>query len=104
MNIRDDGLAVISASGPQIDGKLKQLIDILKKEGISNTTVINVTTVDFLNIQFDLCKHKFKPFHKPDGKTGYVSSDSNHPPLMLKNIPPYVNNRLKNISSSTDIF
>ena len=45
---RDDGLAVVdNASGPQMDKIRKQMHDIFKKNDLSITTEINLSTTDF---------------------------------------------------------
>ena len=52
---------------------------------------------------FSVCVN-FKPYLKPNNKLLYVHSKSNHPPLILKNIPISVNKRLSELSSSPEIF
>ena len=52
----------------------------------------------------DLKKDEFKPFRKPGDKPLYVSSRSNHPPGVLKNIPLGINKRLSEILSSKEVF
>ena len=82
----------------------KKVTEILKAEGINITTVVNVMTVDFLDIRFSLLDSTFRPYHKPNSKVVYVSAGSNHPPSILKNIPLSVSNRLKNISANKELF
>ena len=41
---------------------------------------------------------------KDNDKPVYVDTNSNHPPLVLKNIPEGVNNRLSRISSNKEVF
>ena len=52
----------------------------------------------------DLEKNEFGPYKKTNDNPVYVSSSSNHPPAVLKNIPLAVNKRLSNISSTKEIF
>ena len=52
----------------------------------------------------DLQSDTYKPFLKPNNRLLYVNSQSNHPPLILKNIPKSVNKRLTELSSSEEIF
>ena len=40
--------------------------------------------VDFLNITLDLTNDIYKPYKKPNNKTLYVNSKSNHPPTVIK--------------------
>ena len=60
--------------------------------------------VNFLDVTMDLQKDQFKPYRKPGDKPMYVSSLSNHPPGVLKNIPLGINKRLCEISSSKEVF
>ena len=46
----------------------------------------------------------YKPFRKPGDKPLYISSSSNHPPLIIKNIPGGIERRLNYNSSSEEIF
>ena len=46
----------------------------------------------------------YKPFMKENDQTLYVDINSNHPPLVLKNIPLGVNRRLSRISANKEIF
>ena len=46
----------------------------------------------------------YKPYMKENDQPLYVDSKSNHPPLVLKNIPLGVNRRLSKISANKEIF
>ena len=52
----------------------------------------------------DITTRKPGPFFKPNANTTYVATMSNHPPMVLKNIPRAVNQRLRESSSSKEIF
>ena len=41
---------------------------------------------------------------KENDKPAYVDVNSNHPPMVLKNIPTGVNRRLSRISSNQEVF
>ncbi len=102
---RDDGLAAIDgANGPKMDKLRKELHRTFKDMGLKITVKTNITSADFLDVTFDLKSNTFQPFRKPNNQTLYVHSESNHPPLIKKNIPEMINKRLSSISSNKDIF
>ena len=101
---RDDGLSVMTGNGHQKDKKRKDVIRLLKEEGLSITWEINLTKVQYLDILFDLENNCYKPFHKLNSRLSYVGSGSNHPRKVLENIPEGINRRLSNISSNKKCF
>ena len=101
---RDDGLAVSSASCRQNDIIKKKICKIFEENGLSITIDVNVKIVNFLDVTFDLSKGIYKPHMKENDSPVYVDVNSNHPPMVLKNIPMGVNRRLSRISSSKEIF
>ena len=60
--------------------------------------------VCFLGLVFDLKNNCFKPYMKENAKLKYVSHGSNHPAIVLENIPYNINKRLSTISSSKECF
>ena len=58
----------------------------------------------FLDVLFDLDAMLYKPYHKPNSKIRYVSRGSNHPKIVLDNIPIGINQRLSSISSNKESF
>ena len=52
----------------------------------------------------DLRTGTYKPYMKENDAPIYVNNRSNHPPLVLKNIPLGVNRRLSRISANKEIF
>ena len=101
---RDDILGTLSCDGPNMDRKRKDIIRIFKNEGLSVTCEINLKTVKFLDVCFNLENNSYKPYHKPNSKVQYVSTGSNHPKLVLDNIPIGINQRLSSISSDLNAF
>ena len=102
---RDDGLGILrNMSGPQMDRKRKQLIKIFKECGLSVVVQVNLKTVDFLDVHFDLNNGTYKPYRKPNNNPIYINKYSNHPPNILKDIPKSVNKRIADISSNQEIF
>ena len=101
---RDDGLAVSSASRRQNDILKKKICKIFENNGLSITIDVNVKIVNFLDITLDLSKGIYKPFMKENDQPIYVDMNSNHPPMVLKNIPMGVNRRLSRISANKEVF
>ena len=52
----------------------------------------------------NISDNSYKPYVKPNNTTKYVNIQSNHPPIILNNIPDGVNHRLNIISSSKEQF
>ena len=73
---------------------------IFEQNGLSITIDANLKIVNFLDITLDLSTGAYKPYMKENDHPVYVNMKSNHPQLVLKNIPMGVNNRLNRISSS----
>ena len=85
---RDDGLgAFCNLSGPQADGKRKQITVLFKKFELSNTVEINIKTVDFQDVFFNLTIGTFKPYIKPNDSTVYIHENSIQPPSIIKELP-----------------
>jgi hypothetical protein len=61
---RDDGLAAIKGSGPEIEKLKKQIYKIFQEIGLKITLDGNITKTDFLDVFFDLKTNTFKPYRK----------------------------------------
>ena len=68
------------------------------------TIKANLKFFNFLDVTLDLSTEVYKPFMKENDHPVYVNTQSNHPPLVLKNIPMGVNRRLTKISSWKEVF
>ena len=102
---RDDGLGILqNSSGPEIERKRKQIIQIFKSCGLNIKVKTNLKTSDFLDICLDLVNNTYQPYRKPNSGTVYISKNSNHPPNILKELPKAVNKRKTDISCNQDIF
>jgi len=101
---RDDGLGAINASPRQTECIKKQLCSIFRKYDLKITVECNKKSVDYLDVSFDLDKNTFAPFMKPNNRLQYIHRESNHPPLISKNLPNAINKRLSCISSSRNEF
>ena len=51
---RDDGLAAVNKSNPQIERFRKNIFQIFKSMDLQVTIVVNITTTEFLDVWFDL--------------------------------------------------
>ena len=82
----------------------RKMCKVFENNGLSITIEANSKVVNFLDINLDLNSGIFKPFMKENDTPTYVHSKSNHPPVVLKNIPLGVNRRLNTISANKDVF
>ena len=102
---RDDGLAAVTACpGTKMEKIRKDLVKLFKDNGLRITADTNLTSVNFLDVNFDLKTELHQPYKKPNDTTVYVHVQSNHPPTIIKNIPAAVTKRLSNISSNQWTF
>ena len=46
----------------------------------------------------------YRPYRKPNDELLYVHSESNHPPVIIKQLPLSIEKRLRSLSSSKEIF
>ncbi|KAJ8037403.1 hypothetical protein HOLleu_18211 [Holothuria leucospilota] len=95
---RDDGLAVCKATPRQTENIKKEICKIFTNNKLKIEIGTNKKIVNFLDITLDLRTSTYKPYVKPNIPL-YVHKQSNHPPLIIKNIPESINRRLSNISS-----
>ena len=101
----DDGLGILqNSSGPEIECKRKQTIQIFKSCGLNITVKTNLKTVDFLELCLDLIINTYQPYQKPNSETVYINKDSNNPLNILKDLPKAINKQITDISCNQDIF
>ena len=102
---RDDGLAAIHRySGPEMDRLRKRVIDLFRFHGFQITIDINLKITDFLDVQLDLENDKYYPYKKPNDQPMYVHRDSNHPLIILKQLPKMTAQRLSDLSCNKEEF
>lgn len=87
---RDDALGVLNLPGPQVDRTRKQIIKMLKDNGLKITVQCNVKHVNFLDVTLNLEDHTYKPYKKDIQKTMYINIGSNHPPNIKRDLPQMV--------------
>ena len=102
---RDDGLSCFeNISGPDSEKIKKKLFKIFKSNGLSITVECNLIVTDFLDVTLDLKSVTYCPYRKPNNKLFYINKHSNHPPLIINEIPSmFWNVTINTISYSTDI-
>lgn len=101
---RDDGLAVCRKPPRQIEQIKKEMCKIFNSNNLKITIEANLKSVNFLDVTIDLRTGTCSPYMKPNNTPLYVHKDSNHPPSIIRNLPPNINRRLSSISSNKDIF
>ena len=102
---RDDGLAAVrSTSGPVLDKMRKNIITVFKNKGLGITIDTNLIETDFLDVTFNLATGKFFPYRKPNNIPLYINVKSNHPPLIIKDLPKMINKKLSDLSSNKEAF
>ena len=101
---RDDGLCVVKGGGPDVERTKKKITKLFKDHDLKITTEGNTKVVDFLDVVMDLSTSSHKPFIKPNATIRYVSSMSNHPRNIIKNLPDNITRRLSTISSGEEEF
>ena len=72
--------------------------------GFDKTIYVNLKSVDFLDVTFELPTGMHKPFLKPNNIIQYVHTSSNHPRHIIENIPKGVEDRISMLSSNEEIF
>ena len=102
---RVDGLGIIrNSSGPEIDRMRKQIIKVFKECGLNIVIKMNLKTVDFLDVRFNLTNNTYEPYRKPNNEPVYININSNHPSNILKELPKSINKRISETSCNERIF
>ena len=102
---RDDGLTILkNTSGPEAE-KLEKKFQKSFKEKDSNIIIYcNLKITNNLGIPHNLNDGSYRPYRKPNEETNYIYLISDHPPSIIKEIPPSNEERLSILSSSKNIF
>ena len=99
---RDDGLAAIQGTNKERDKIKESIKHIFEEESLKVVTKVNLTVVQYLDIEMDIEKGLHRSFHK--AKPIYINTGSNHPPHILKEIPNMIEKRISMLSSNEEIF
>ena len=101
----DDGLGILkNLSGPDIERKRKEIIKVFKNCGLNITIKTSLTSVDFLDVRFNLKDNTYEPYRKPNSDPIYINKQSNHPPNIIRDIPKAISKRLPDISCNKSMF
>ena len=102
---RDDGLGVLeNSTGHSADKLRKTIIDVFKSVGLRVTIGVNLKFVNFLDATFDLNTAKYQPYQKPDDTPLFLNRKSNHPQIILRNLPSTISKRVSSISADAETF
>ena len=103
---RDDGLAIIRDNNRNIQKIKESIITAFDEENlkIEFEGKSNMKSTNYLDVELDLEAGTHGPYRKPKNKIKFISTKSNHPPIVIKQIKPNVQKRLSMLSSSEEIF
>ena len=102
---RDDGLGILrNMSGPKMNQIRKKVINVFKQFNLSITVQMNIKIVDYLDGRLDLHDKTYRPYRKPNNNLVYIHKESNHPPLVIKQLPLSISKRISDISSNENVF
>ena len=102
---RDDGCVLSRLSAQRTEDTKKEICRIIRELGLKAEFVaVNTQIIDYLDVTLDLSTGLYKEYRKPNSRPIYVSKLSNHPPMVIKNIPLNVNKRLNMLSCNEEVF
>ena len=102
---RDDGLGYYKKGpGPSIERLRKDIIKLFKDSGLNITIESNMSTVNFLDVTFNLEAAKYRPYKKPNDQLLYIHKESNHPPTVKRQLPSMIQQRLSELSTDENEF
>ena len=101
----DDGIMYIpNSNGPNSSSIQKKIIRAFKLLGFKIEISSNNKIVNFVDVTLDLSNNTYKPFKKMDQSPSYININSNHPKVIIKQVPKAVNLRIRNLSVNEEIF
>ena len=65
---------------------------------------MNLKTVNFLDVRFNLVINIYQPYRKPNNEPVYIYKRLNHPPNILKELPKSINEQIPAISCDEHVF
>jgi len=102
---RDDGLAILkNTTGPQAERIKKDITRRFKQHGLRITIQTNLKVVNYLDVTFNLTNESYRPYRKPNDEPLYISTKSNHPPTIIRQLPAAINRRISDISCNQEMF
>ena len=83
---RDDGLGAFEAAPQEVERIKKSICSIFKDNGLRITVEANLSTVNFLDVTFNLARNSFEPYAKPNSIPTYIHANPpTHPPAITAN-------------------
>ena len=64
----------------------------------------NLKIADYLDATFNLTDSSYRPLNKTNNEMNYTHKQSNHPPSIIKQLPLFVERRLRKLSSNQKVF
>ena len=102
---RDNGLMIVrNVNGHITDRTRKYIIKVMKDLGFQIEIETNLKEVNFLDVTFNLNSGLYKPYKKPNDQLLYVTTSSDHPPQVIKQLPNSINRKLIENSSNKAVF
>ena len=78
--------------------------NVFKNNGLGVITYCNMKIVNYLDIPFNLNDGTYRPYQKSDNIMQYMYVESNHPPIIMKQILKTIEKRFFHLSSTEEIF
>ena len=102
---RDDGLMVIKKQPRQKAEKLKKKLHKFAKDiGLGLEIEGPMQCTDFLDISLDLKRQIYAPYRKNNNEIKYITTESNHPQSIIKQIPKMIGKRITKRSINNEEF
>ena len=80
------------------------MISIFKSIDFKIEITTNLTEVNCLDVTFNLEQTTYRQYKKPNDKSTYINTSSNHSPQIIKHLTQIISERLSRNSSSAEIF
>ena len=78
--------------------------NVFKNNGLGVITYCNMKIVNYLDIPSNLNDGTYRPYQKSDNIMQYMYVESNHPPIIMKQILKTIKKRFSHLSSTEEIF
>ena len=78
--------------------------DRFQQHSLQITSQCNLKRTDFLDVCLDLENGTYCPYRKPNDVLLYINTNSNHPPIIKKQLPCTVARRISELSCSEEMF
>ena len=83
----------------------KDVVKIFKQEfNLSITSNTNLKILNFLDVTLNLSTGKYQPYNKQCNDALYITVNSNHPPMITKNLPDSISKRINKLPSDKHVF